>query len=424
MKKKIVFVLAIMMILGLVGCGKNQTNIKKTGTPDSNEQMAQKTYENKRTEVNKKISEIKERLPETSAEDKGTCGSKAKWYYKDNTLIIYGEGVVTEYTWYKADRIIKTVVIDNGITKLGDDMFGNNWWSATGGRNIENIYIADGLEEIGLSTFGDCDSLSEIVLPPSLYSLDGYAFASCDSLKNVYMTDGVEKIGDSAFTGCKSLESIYIPKTVLVMGNGVFTRCNNLSDIQISKDNGIFSVKNNCIINNATKTLIYAMNKDSSIPDDIVCIAEDAFYGCEIDSLVIPEGVKEIEEGAFTYSKFAEIKLPDTLKIIGNYAFENCSKLKSIYIPKSVNHIGSNIFHGCSVLKHIEVDNDNTVYDSRNSCNAIIETSRDEMIAACTNTLITDDVADIANGIFAGFSVFTDTYNKANQINPNSFKYY
>lgn len=56
--------------------------------------------------------------------------------------------------------------------------------------------------------------------------------------------------------------------------------------------------------------------------------------------------------------------------------------------------------------------------------NAIIETSRDKMIAACTNTLITDDVVDIANGIFAGFSVFTDTYNKANQINPDSFKYY
>lgn len=54
----------------------------------------------------------------------------------------------------------------------------------------------------------------------------------------------------------------------------------------------------------------------------------------------------------------------------------------------------------------------------------IIETSRDKMIAACTNTLITDDVVDIANGIFARFSVFTDTYNKANQINPDSFKYY
>lgn len=112
--------------------------------------------------------------------------------------------------------------------------------------------------------------------------------------------------------------------------------------------------------------------------------------------MVIPEGVKEIEERAFTYSKFAEIKLPDTLKIIGNYAFENCSKLKSVYIPKSVNYIGNNIFHGCSVLEHIEVDNDNTVYDSRKSCNAIIETSRDKMIAACTNTLITDDVVDIA----------------------------
>jgi hypothetical protein len=231
----------------------------------------------------------------------------------------------------------------------------------------------------------------------------------------------LEEIGDSAFSGCKSLESIYIPRTVMTIGKGEFSRCNNLSDIEISKDNSIFSIKNDCIINNNTKTLIYAMNKALSIPDDVKCIAEDAFYGCEIDSLVVPEGVKEIEEGAFNYSKFVEIKLPDSLKIIGNYAFENCSKLKSIYIPKSVNYIGNNIFHGCKALENIEVDKDNTVYDSRNSCNAIIETARDKMIAASSNTIIMDNVSDIANGIFAGFSILTDTYNKAKQINPNSF---
>lgn len=421
MKKKIFFVLAIMLLLGLVGCGKNQANTKENDTADNKEQQVQNIYENKRAEVKQKISEIKEGLPESSAEYKGTCGSKAKWYYKDNTLIVYGEGVVTEDTWHKSDIVINTVVIDDGITKLDSDMFSG--LGSEIGKNIENVYIADSLEEIGASAFGNCDNLSEIVLPPSLHYIDGYAFASCDSLKSVYMTDGVEKIDNGAFTGCKSLESVYVPKTVMTLGKDVFIRCNNLSDIQISKDNSIFSVKNNCIINNNTKTLIYVMNKDFSIPDDIVCIAEDAFYGCKIDSLIIPEGVKKIEEGAFTYSEFTEIKLPDTLEIIGNYAFENCRKLKSIYIPKRVNHIGNDIFHGCSALEHIEVDKDNTVYDSRNSCNAIIETSRNKMIAVCTNTIITDDISDIVTGIFDEVSVSIDTYNKAKQINPNIFKY-
>lgn len=75
MKKKIVLMLTVIMLIGLAGCGKNQINIKETGTSDNNEQMVQNIYENKRTEVKQKISEIKERLPETSAEDKGTCGS-------------------------------------------------------------------------------------------------------------------------------------------------------------------------------------------------------------------------------------------------------------------------------------------------------------------------------------------------------------
>ena len=66
MKKKIVFVLSIIMILGLAGCGKNQTNIKEADTSDNNEQMVQNIYKNKRTEVKQKISEIKEdrRKPE------------------------------------------------------------------------------------------------------------------------------------------------------------------------------------------------------------------------------------------------------------------------------------------------------------------------------------------------------------------------
>lgn len=65
MKKKIVLMLTVIMLIGLAGCGKNQINIKGTGTSDNKEQMVQNIYENKRTEVKQKISEIKERLPET-----------------------------------------------------------------------------------------------------------------------------------------------------------------------------------------------------------------------------------------------------------------------------------------------------------------------------------------------------------------------
>ena len=61
MKKKIVLMLTVIMLIGLAGCGKNQINIKETGTSDNNEQMVQNIYENKRTEVKQKISEIKER---------------------------------------------------------------------------------------------------------------------------------------------------------------------------------------------------------------------------------------------------------------------------------------------------------------------------------------------------------------------------
>lgn len=92
----------------------------------------------------------------------------------------------------------------------------------------------------------------------------------------------MEEIGDSAFSGCKSLESIYIPRTVMTIGKGGFSRCNNLSDIEISKDNSIFSIKNDCIINNNTKTLIYAMNKALSIQMMLNVLLRMHFMGVKL----------------------------------------------------------------------------------------------------------------------------------------------
>lgn len=68
---------------------------------------------------------------------------------------------------------------------------------------------------------------------------------------------------------------------------------------------------------------------------------------------------------------------------IRQYAFAYCPDLTSVIIPYSVTSIGAGVFIGCPNLTYITIDGDNTVYDSRNNCNAIIETATNTLIYGC-----------------------------------------
>ena len=92
---------------------------------------------------------------------------------------------------------------------------------------------------------------------------------------------------------------------------------------------------------------------------------------------------------------------------IGNYAFSGCSGLTSVTIPASVTSIGEGVFEYCENLATITVEDGNTVYNSRNGCNAIIETSSNKLIAGCKNTTIPASVTSIGKDAFYGCSGLT-----------------
>ena len=89
---------------------------------------------------------------------------------------------------------------------------------------------------------------------------------------------------------------------------------------------------------------------------------------------------------------------------IGDCAFKGCEALTSINIPESVKWIGKNVFVACKVLASIVVDEKNKVYDSRNNCNAIIETKTNRLIQGCANTIIPKSVTMIESRAFYGCS--------------------
>ena len=118
---------------------------------------------------------------------------------------------------------------------------------------------------------------------------------------------------------------------------------------------------------------------------------------------IIPEGTTEISNYAFDDCRTLEsIVIPESVTEIGYAAFFRCVALKSIIIPESVTKIGEAAFVGCSSLERIVVAEGNPVYDSREDCNAIIETKTNILCYGCKSTNIPQSVTKIGRYAFAG----------------------
>lgn len=340
------------------------------------------------------------------AASSGTCGENATWSYENGTLTISGTGTVrgADYSEWWDELTIKSIVINPGITGISNIAFSYL-------ENVESVYLPNTLESIGRDAFRGCISLKNINLPNGLETIEFDAFAECTSLSTVSVPGSVTSISEHAFWRCanikefivdssnenysalngdlyskdgtellryasgKSDTSFNISKNIYNIEPYAFDCSNNLSFISVDVDNPYYtSVDGNLYYKETgveSITLVrYAMGKNNqsfTIPKWVQEIEVTAFSGSgNLTNIVIPEGIQKIgdtEDSNGNWNEYCivwcesllSVHIPDSVSVIGDYAFNGCSQLKDVNIPNSVTEIGESAFSRCYELDNITI---------------------------------------------------------------------
>ena len=301
---------------------------------------------------------------------------------------------------------LTSVTIPNSVTSIGPGAFvgctsitktnytGNiaSWCDISFGNEFANpIYYSKNL-------YIDEQEVKDLVIPNTVNNIRDYTFSYCSSLTSITIPNSVTSIGDEAFRSCSSLTSITIPESVTSIGSSTFIGCYFL------KENFI----NNSSLDAEANNYWDATFVDTEI--DGLLIRDNTIIRCRpyVISATIPDNVTSIGDYAFSgHSSLTSVTIPNSVTSIGNYAFQYCRSLISVTIPNNVTSIGNRTFCGCDALTSMVVESGNATYDSRENCNAIIETATNKLVAGCQNTIIPNSVTSIGNYAFYGCSSLT-----------------
>ncbi len=287
-------------------------------------------------------------VPLTPSDISGDCNNKISFTLTpDGILTISGGGVMpdyspdlpspwSQYAYGSGKYIIKKVIIEEGITHIGN------------------------------YAFADCYTLKEYVAPQTLKTIGDYAFSNCISLTSATIGNQIIGIGERAFQ-LSGLTSVTLPKDIVGFGEGIFYGCTSLEQAVISSFQIPFKAFAECtslykvtmyngvqtIEESAFEGCISLVNV--SLPSSLTKISLRAFYGCSsIGQIILPDSIKEFGPYCFAYcSKINNFVINDVVKSVPEGMFYNCKELSNITVGDSVYTIGDYAFAGCTSLRSI-----------------------------------------------------------------------
>lgn len=326
---------------------------------------------------------------------------------------------------------------------------------------LESVVIPDTVTGLGVCAFYNCKNLSDVTLSKNISIIQSNCFSNC-KLRDIELPEGVTKIGSYAFSNGLS-GNITFPSTLESINEYAFLNC-DLKSIDFGEEGKSLSIDKNAFMNNENltsvtftprvisigneafsgcsriKTVNFETRENGSVIEGVNIIGSAAFNATDIETLVLPETLNDIYDSAFAYmaelksidmsktkitklpaspfyfdDKLTEIKLPEELTEIGNYAFAtvpiktltipasvktlkdyafSLSNLEEITIPNTVENIGEGLFEDTKSLKSVNIEEDITeIYPY--------------MFNGCVNlekVNIPNSVTEIGEGAFAGCS--------------------
>ena len=348
-------------------------------------------------------------------EAQGICGDSIEWSYENGTLNITGTGDMYDLSyddlpsWNAYTEDIKIVNVSEGITSLGDLSFAYHsslekislpsTLTSVGKSCFEfcpklvDITLPEGLTYIGEMAFSDCYALKQLTVPGTVKELISGTFIACQNLEELYISNGTESIAANVFYDCFKLK-ITLPQSVSYIAPSAFdpapklVRCvygsyaetyarsknwnieysadftasgTHGDNITWEYDNGTLTLSGSGEMEN-TYTFTYKDLKDVVtrvvIDDGITSVADSAFRGYEkLEEAIIGKSVYVI--GGYAFSGCRTLKkltfLSDSVKTIGDAAFQECVDLTEIYLPYGVEYIGQSAFDFCCDLTELDI---------------------------------------------------------------------
>lgn len=373
---------------------------------------------------------------------RGMCGEDLYWKLDHfGALSITGVGEMTAFSgasqvpWYSYRSLIKSVTVEGGAVSVESYAF-------RGCSALESVSLPETVVTIGAHAFYNCTALGDIELPDGIKSIGAYAFRGCTGFESFTLPEGIESIGGYAFYNCSSLKEMRIPASTMSIGSHAFRGCSALTNVIFDQTSGWMPGEDILLTPSklakpanaaryltesyysytwsltsmlasgtcgediswtldkaGTLTLIgsgemTSYPKASAVPwyayresirslrfsGEVTSIGSCAFRGCSaLESVVLPESVTVIGDyafylctslsdmtmlggitdiGAYAFrgcGALESIVLPETTETLGEYAFYK-SGLTSISIPESVTVIGAYAFRGCSALTSVSLD--------------------------------------------------------------------
>jgi hypothetical protein len=265
----------------------------------------------------------------------------------DNKCIVIGDaGAKGDITFENEVTINDHTYLVTGVCGSGDysDEAKDQKKGFSGNDKITSITFEEGsqITWIGDHAFKSCKNLNTIKnIPSELNDIKSWCFeetglesVDLSNTKVTIMKDGVfynntsltsiklpnklENFWDNAFYGCTSLNNIEMPSTVVGIYNHVFDGCTSLTNVKFN--------------------------------DSYTTLGTHVFKNCPLDAVTFPNTLKSIGEYAFESTNLKTVDLSNTqITSLPNGSFYDCEQLSDVKLPKELTYIGEKAFYKSTI---------------------------------------------------------------------------